>query len=106
MSSSKQTRLSTDGVSSYGAVVDLENGETDPLNTTSETANDDDDDDDDNMSVASLADLVPDIVQEYAATGEVMDVREFRGDAKIPSQIFNLIKNLVGCGVLALPSGV
>ena len=103
MSSSNQSRLSDGGGVSYGAVnvVDLENGDDpdDPLNAPAE-------DDDDNMSVASLADLVPEIVQEYAATGEHMDVREFRGDASIRSQIFNLIKNLVGCGVLALPSGV
>lgn len=65
-----------------------------------------DEDVDDNASVGSFADKIVDYIDDYVGTGEIVGVRDFQGDATIPAQIVNLIKNLVGCGVLALPNGV
>jgi hypothetical protein len=38
--------------------------------------------------------------------GRRVSIRDLGGSSTIPNSSFNLIKNLVGAGVLALPSGV
>ncbi len=38
--------------------------------------------------------------------GSACSVRDLGGTATIPNEVFNLIKNLVGCGCLSLPAGV
>lgn len=42
----------------------------------------------------------------FRLSGIVSSVRDFGGTASIPSEVFNLFKNLVGAGALGLPSGV
>jgi hypothetical protein len=59
-----------------------------------------------NDDAASIVTSVVDNFKEFALSGERMGVMEFEGDVPITNQVFNLIKNLVGCGVLALPSGI
>ena len=42
----------------------------------------------------------------FRFSGKEASIRDFGGTATIPSEVFNMIKNLVGAGALGLPSGV
>ena len=58
-------------------------------------------------SIASITSSVRDGIQESLNfSGNNCSIRELGGHSTISKSTFNLIKNLVGAGVLALPSGV
>lgn len=42
----------------------------------------------------------------FSLPGEPCSVRDVGGTASIPTQVLNLAKNIIGAGVLALPSGI
>ena len=64
--------------------------------------------DDDERSHASLAESINlMITSALSLPGDNVSLASIQGGTTtVPNQIFNLIKNIVGCGVLALPNGV
>lgn len=65
-------------------------------------------DDDDDHSHASFAESVQLLISSaLSLPGENVSLASIQGGTTtVPNQTFNLIKNIVGCGVLALPNGV
>jgi hypothetical protein len=58
-------------------------------------------------SVGSLSKSIRDgLRRSLVLSGSNVSIREIGGNSTIPKSTFNLIKNLVGAGVLALPNGV
>jgi hypothetical protein len=66
------------------------------------------DDDDDDETHASFAESVQHFISSaLSLPGENYSLASVQGGTTtISIQTFNLIKNIVGCGVLALPNGV
>lgn len=68
-------------------------------------ASDADDDDETHASFAESVQLL--IASALDLPGENCSLASVQGGTTtMPNQTFNLIKNIVGCGVLALPNGV
>jgi hypothetical protein len=58
-------------------------------------------------SVGSISKSMRDgIRRSLVFSGSNVSIRELGGHSTIPKSTFNLIKNLVGAGVLSLPNGV
>ena len=58
-------------------------------------------------SVGSLSKSMRDgIRRSLVFSGSNVSIRELGGHSTLPKSTFNLIKNLVGAGVLSLPNGV
>lgn len=67
-----------------------------------------DDDNDDDQTHASFAESVQLLITSaLSLPGDNCSLASMHGGTTtVVNQIFNLIKNIVGCGVLALPNGV
>lgn len=60
-----------------------------------------------NSLAESAASSVRDVLLSgFHYEGSVCSIREFGGDASIPNEIINMVKNLIGAGVLSLSGGM